>query len=359
MHEIVELKYILKLKVFPSYRLISIFVLSFKLVCTKMNQKVRLTTRLGIKSDGDEQYARIERALSTLANRDALKIFQMAKEGISSSTDAMKKLNITQKRYYMRLGDLIKANLIQKDDGVYKHTTLGSLFYEVIKLLGQAVDKQEQLELIDKIKRSKNLSAEEKDEIIYALAKGGIDKFINLIDGGINPIGIVYKFEDIVEGTIKLIESAENEVYIASRYTENSIVEAIFRNLNRGIKWHLLSGDKNNLSQKIRMLSTLLSHPRMIKIYYDIFRSENVRTGYVENLPFSFIIVDGRYVGIEIPKPEGEGFFAGFFLENKVFAEKLIEIFNLLMARAKEDPRKEASRKYVGRAPQEIFEDMK
>ncbi|MEM2913187.1 MAG: hypothetical protein QXR06_02455 [Candidatus Bathyarchaeia archaeon] len=324
-----------------------------------MNQKVRLTTKLGIKSDEDEQYTRMERTLSTLANKDALKIFQMAKDGISSSTDAMRKLNLTQKRYYMRLGDLIKANLIQKDDGVYRHTTLGSLFYEVIKLLGQAVDKQEHLELIDKVKRSKNLSAKEQDEIIHALAKGGIDKFINLIDGGINPIGIVYNFEDIVEGTIKLIEAAEKEVYIASRYTENSIVEAIFRNLNRGIEWHLISGDKNNLSQKIRMISKLLSHPKMIKIYYDIFRSENVRTGYVENLPFSFVIVDGKYVGIEVPKPESGEFFAGFFLENKVFAEKLIEAFNALMARAKEDPRKEASRKYVGKAPQEIFEDLK
>lgn len=324
-----------------------------------MNQKVRLTTKLSIKSNEDESYARMERALSTLANRDALKIFQMAKDGISSSTDAIKKLNLTQKRYYMRLSDLIKANLIQKDGGVYRHTMLGSLFYEVIKLLGQAVDKQEQLELIDKVKRSKNLSAKEQNEIIRALAKGGIDKFINLIDGGINPIGIVYSFEDIVKGTIKLIEEAEKEVYIASRYTENSIVEAIWRQLNRGIEWHLISGDKNNLSQKIRMISKVLSHPKMIKIYYDIFRSENVQTGYVENLPYSFIIVDGKYVGIEVPKPESDEFFAGFFLENKVFAEKLIETFNSLMVKAKEDPRKEASRKYMGKAPQEIFEDLK
>lgn len=322
-----------------------------------MNPKVRIATKLGVKSDEDDHYTRMERALSALANKDALKIFQMAKDGISCSTDAIRKLNLTQKRYYMRLGDLIKANLIQKDDGVYRHTTLGSLFYEVIRLLGQAVDKKEHLELIDKVKRSKDLSAKEQDEIIRALAKGGIDNFVNLIDGGINPIGIVYNFEDIVEGTIKLIEAAEKEVYIASQYTENSIVEAIFRNLNRGIEWHLISGDKNNLSQKIRMISKLLSHPKMIKIYYDIFRSENVRTGYVENLPYSFIVVDGKYVGIEVPKPENGEFFAGFFLENKVFAEKLIEVFNALMAKAKEDPRKEASRKYMSKAPQEIFEN--
>ncbi|MEM2960686.1 MAG: hypothetical protein QXU67_03680, partial [Candidatus Bathyarchaeia archaeon] len=281
----------------------------------------------------------IERVLSSLSNQDALKIFYMAKDGITSSTEAIRKLGLTQKRYYARLSELLKTNLIQKDDGVYKHTTLGNIIYKMIEHLNDVISEQEQLELIEKIKLSKTLSEKDKEEIIRSLAKNEMMAFIDLIDGGVRPVGVIYKFEDVVDGTIELIEKAEKEVYIASRYTENKIVEAILKNLNKRIEWHLISGDKSNLSQKFQLLRIMLSHPKMIKIYYDIFRSQNVQTGYLENLPYSFIIVDRKYVGVELPKPESNEFFIGFFLENKILAEKLIEVFNLLMARAKEDPR--------------------
>ncbi|MEM2820483.1 MAG: hypothetical protein QXF31_04845, partial [Candidatus Bathyarchaeia archaeon] len=281
-----------------------------------MVQRARLAPKISIKHDDEVTLNRIENILSTLANQDALRIFQLAKDGIVCSTEAIKKLGLTQKRYYTRLSGLLEANLIQKDEGAYRHTVLGSAIYKIVEFLGDLVERQEQLELIDRIRQSKTLSEEEKEEIVRALAKDKIEEFINLIDGGIRPVGIIYRFEDVVEGTIKLIEKAEKEIYIASRYTENRIVEAILNNLNRIKEWHLISGDKSNLSQKFQLLRIMLSHPKMVKIYYEIFRSKNVETGYVEDLPYSFIVADRRYVGIEIPKPGSNEFFVGFFFEN-------------------------------------------
>jgi len=323
-----------------------------------MVQRARLAPKISIKHDDEVTLNRIENILSTLANQDALRIFQLAKDGIVCSTEAIKKLGLTQKRYYTRLSGLLEANLIQKDEGAYRHTVLGSAIYKIVEFLGDLVERQEQLELIDRIRQSKTLSEEEKEEIVRALAKDKIEEFINLIDGGIRPVGIIYRFEDVVEGTIKLIEKAEKEIYIASRYTENRIVEAILNNLNRIKEWHLISGDKSNLSQKFQLLRIMLSHPKMVKIYYEIFRSKNVETGYVEDLPYSFIVADRRYVGIEIPKPGSNEFFVGFFFENKTLAERLIEVFNLLMARSKEDPRKEFLKEHAEKIPQEIFEEI-
>lgn len=318
----------------------------------------RLRSNYDAKYAADNELKGIEAILSVLANQDSLKIFYLAKEGITSSTKTIKELDITQKRYYTRLSELLDANLIQKDDGVYRHTSLGGAIFRIIELLGDLVEKREQLELLDKIRHSKTLSINEKEEIIRTLAKDKMEEFINLIDGGIRPVGIVYRFEDIVEGTIKLLEKAEKEVYIASRYTENKIVEAILKNLSRGVEWHLLSGDKSNLSQKFQMLRIMLSHPKMIKIYYEIFRSKNVQTGYIEDLPYSFIVVDRKYVGVELPKPNSNEFFVGLFFENKTLAEKLIEAFNILMARAKEDPREAFSKEYINKIPQKVIDEI-
>lgn len=322
-----------------------------------MVQESRLTTKINIEHDV-LILNKIGKILSTLSNQDAIKIFQLAKDGISCSTEAIKKSGLTQKRYYTRLSELLETSLVQKSDGIYRHTVLGSAIYKIIEFLGDLVERQEHLELIDKIKQSKTLSNEEKEEIIRTLTKDRIEDFINLIDGGIRPAGIIYRFEDIIDGVIKLIEKAEKEVYIASRYTENRIVEAILNNLNRVKEWHLISGDKSNLSQKVQLLRIMLSHPKIVKTYYEIFRAKNVRTGYVENLPYSFIIVDRKYVGIEIPKPGSNEFFVGFFVENKTLAEKLIGIFNLLMEGSKEDPRKEFAKEYLERIPKNVFENI-
>ncbi|MEM2936221.1 MAG: hypothetical protein QW231_03495, partial [Candidatus Bathyarchaeia archaeon] len=63
-----------------------------------------------------KSFAEMERVISALANQDAIKIFYAAGEGIRSSTEAIKKLGLTQKRYYTHLRNLTEAGLIQKGE---------------------------------------------------------------------------------------------------------------------------------------------------------------------------------------------------------------------------------------------------
>jgi len=283
--------------------------------------------------------------ISSLANEDALKIFNEAKDGITSSSETIKKLGLTQKRYYVRLNELLKAGLIQKRDNMYQHTTLGKICYKLGEVLIEAVSHNEQLELIDKVRLSRSLSAKEKEEVIYAVSRSILANFADLLNGGIKPVGIVTKFEDIIAGTKILIEKAQKEIYIATRYTDPSITETLLNSLNRGIEMYLLDGDKKNLSDKFQLIRLILSHPRMIKLFYDIFRSPKVHTWFTADLPYSFVIVDEKYVGIEIPKPNSDEFFVALFFENELLARKLKEIFDLLVMNAKEDPKKEFSEK--------------
>lgn len=287
----------------------------------------------------------IGKILSSLGSEDALKIFQEAKDGITNSTKTIKKLELTQKRYYTRLNELLKAGLLQKHENTYQLTMLGKICYKLGEVLSEALSYNEQLDLIDKVRQSPSLSLEEREEVVRTLSRSTLANFADLLNGGIKPVGIVSKFEDIVAGVKRLIEKAEKEVYLATRYTDPTATEAILNCLNRGIKMYLLDGDKKNLSQKIQLIRLIFSHPRMIKLFYDIFRSPNVYTGYTDNLPYSFIVADGKYVGVEIPKPDSDEFFVGLFFENELLSRKLIEVFNLLTTKAKEDPRKEFSEK--------------
>ena len=304
----------------------------------KMVQRAYLTQRLSIKTheEGDK-LKDIERILSALSNEDALKIFKMAGEGITSSIETIKKLGLTQKRYYTRLSELLETKLIQKDDGVYKHTVLGSIVYKIIDYLNEVIDKGEQLELIDKVKRSKTLSQEDKDRILQAITEDSIGEFLGLIDGGIRLGGIVFRFENIVRGVVDLIKRAEEEIYLVTRYTESEVVEEISKRLDEEIRFYCISSDKRFFSRATELLRIILARPALLKAYYKIFNSSDVYIGFMDNIPYSFIVVDKRWVGLEVPNPQDNSFFMGLFFENETLAGKLIEVFNLMKSRAEEN----------------------
>jgi len=311
-----------------------------------MMQKMRLTPKLSTKDEEIVKLREIKRILSALSNEDSLKIFGMASEGITCSTEAIKKLGLTQKRYYTRLSELLETKLVQKDNGVYRHTLLGSAIYRMIDYLNGVVEKGEQLELIDKVRKSRTLSDEEKEKILNAIVRSEIGDFLSLLDGGLKPSGIIYKFENIVNGVVDLIKKAEKRIYLATRYTRSEVIEALSKRLGE-LQMYCISSDKSFFSQITNLLRLILSHPSLIEACYKIFNSPNIYIGFVNTLPYSFIVVDEKWIGLEIPNPEDNSFFFGLFFENKILAEKLIEIFNSLKKKAEEDTRRRFSKEFL------------
>lgn len=67
--------------------------------------------------------------LAVLSRPGVLDILEQARIGITASTDAHQRFGLTQKQYYSRLSQLIKAGLVEKVNGVYKSTKFGTLVW--------------------------------------------------------------------------------------------------------------------------------------------------------------------------------------------------------------------------------------
>ena len=292
------------------------------------------------KSGGYPPLKDMEKILSSLANEDALKIFQEAKKGITNSSETIKKIGLTQKRYYARLKSLIEAGLVEKTDNRYDLTFLGKIIYEIVcRKLERTLKNRDRIALIDKLNKAETLSKEEKERLLNAISVH--DKTIGYsgLLGGIKPVEVVTSYEDLKKTLLKLVNNAREEILLASRYTDTEFSDAFLKSSLRGVRLHVLDGDKKNLSEKFTILRTLLLNPKTFKIILELLNSTETTVKYVD-LPYSFCIIDRRYVGIEVVNPLTDDFFIGFLFDNEEIAEKFVEVFNALSQKASDDPLK-------------------
>jgi predicted transcriptional regulator len=277
----------------------------------------------------------MEAVLSSLANEDALKIFQEAKEGITSSTQAIKKLKLTQKRYYARLKPLIETGLIEKTDSRYELTFMGKIVYEVLyRKLVKALENKDRIALIDKLNKAKSLSKEEKEQIASTISVK--DKIIGYSDifGGIKPVEIIRDYEELTKRLISIIENAKEFIYLASKYFEPSVAEIVMRSYGRGVKVRVIDGDMKNLSKKIQMMRMLMSNPGTLKLYLAVANAQDFEIRHRE-VPYSFFTIDGKYSGLELIDPVTSNFALALIFSNEEVSEKLVEIFDSFFSSAK------------------------
>ncbi len=109
----------------------------------------------------------LQKILAALADEHTLKMFRAASIGWKASPETRNDLELTRKQYYTRLQNLLKLQLIKKYQGVYRHTTLGSIVADnQLKPLEEALSQYWNLVAADELKRSKALPDEEKTKII-------------------------------------------------------------------------------------------------------------------------------------------------------------------------------------------------
>ena len=278
----------------------------------------------------------MEKVLSSLANEDALRIFQEAKEGITSSTETIEKLRLTQKRYYARLKPLVKAGLINKKESGYKLTFLGKIIYEILyRKLEKTLTNRDRIALIDKLNKAESLSEEEKQQIESAISiKEKIVGYSGLF-GGIRPVEILRSYEELVKVGIDLLENVNKEMLFAARYTDTRIAEAFLRAFERGVKISVLDGDKKTFSKRLNVLRVLFTSPSVIRSFKQLFTS--VKMKYVD-LPYSFAVFDGKHTVFEVTNPADGSFLYGFLFDNEEIAESFTRIFKKLYEKGKRDP---------------------
>ena len=250
--------------------------------------------------------------LSILSRKDNLSIFMLAdgdsnnNEGLEAKSSTIQKLGISKKVYYTRLKQLINAGLVEKSDGVYKHTTLGNIIYQNhILSLVEELKNIKQMKMVDTLKHTKQFS---KDEIANFVRRVTGNKISIPTDSNASSIKIefVWTYQDMVSAMVERIEFCKNEILLASRYLNEIIINSILRKANSsGIDVKVLT-DSNLVKQYFEAEGKTLklrdndknTSERMNVVSNPWYPGKVSRR--IASIPFSMIILDDNEVAIEI-----------------------------------------------------------
>ncbi|GAH53002.1 unnamed protein product, partial [marine sediment metagenome] len=238
--------------------------------------------------------------LRVLSRPVALKILNRAGQGIENSTYAIEELNLTPKKYYHRLNELMASDLVKKVDGVYRQTAMGRIIYDrFLPAMGKTINAKDKLELIVHLEETE-LENGVRKRIEEEL---GIPIFTDSTN-----VKVLRDYEALAIEAIDLYDSAEESVLLASNYIDVRVMEACFRSTERGITNRIIIG-KKSLKSKLNNLRMMLSLTFAKTIIN--FTSNKVKIQeflkFID-LPYTFCIVDGHRNIIEVSNSLNESF---------------------------------------------------
>ena len=258
--------------------------------------------------------------LRVLSKPDALRLFIHTSEGIKNSTYAIEELNLTPKRYYNRLRELVDTGLVRKMDSGYGQTALGKMFYDrFLPAMVKASDAREELEFLVGLEGIENGV---RKRILEEL---GIPIFSDSAN-----LRMIDNYEAMVIDVIDLCDKAEKSILMASNYIDVRVMEAVFRAVERNVTNSFIVG-KRSLSSKIKSLRTMLSltfAKTVINYVSDTVELKN--TVRFAELPYSFCIVDGHRNIIEISDTIDDRFLAAFSVDNRSIGENATKFYEKL-----------------------------
>jgi len=268
--------------------------------------------------------------LAALADEYSLKLFKLASTGFRGGPSVPEKIGLTKKQFYSRLQTQVKLGLVDRTGGFYKHTSLGSIVNNMqIKPLEESLIDYWNLIAIDELRRSKIIPQEEQEKIAKSiLNETKPTKHFNQDFG--QPTKIIYTYGDLVNSTLRLIESARTEIFLASKYYEPSISLSLIGKFGKGVSLNILDDNPSGTSFASR-LQAALDDPATQPLAKAMLESPKVRLSR-RALEYSFIVVDGEYCGIEIVNPltPQEFNFAVEFKDEEL-SRRLIGFFEKLM----------------------------
>lgn len=257
-----------------------------------------------------------------LSNHDAVKILYRAGTGIKNSTYAMEELNLTPKKYYYRLNELVAADLVKKVDDVYRQTALGRIIYDhFLPAMGKTYDAKDKLELIVQLEGTE-LESGVRKRILEEL---GIPVFVESTN-----LKLLGDYEALAIEAIDLYDSAEESVFLASNYFDVRVIEAFLRGVDRGITNRVIMGKNRQSSklQNLRMMLSLTFSKTLINFASNIEALKN--TVRFTEIPYTFCVVDGHHNIIEFSDALNNSFMAALSVDDRDFGEKLTKYFETL-----------------------------
>ncbi|MDE1840168.1 MAG: hypothetical protein KGH87_09650, partial [Thaumarchaeota archaeon] len=190
-------------------------------------------------SDSSKLLTQLTEVLSVLSKNDALTIFLMANEGIKSEIDTPTKIGLTKKQYYTRLKQLVDLGLVIKQNESYIQTAFGKVVYQkhIIGLTNQ-IKNSKYLQMVDVLKADSKFN---DSDIMEFISKVQPQISSDLQEFSKKDSIITSSYEDMVRKILEMIEFAQNEILLATRFQNELIINSILKKANSGINVKVLA----------------------------------------------------------------------------------------------------------------------
>jgi len=271
--------------------------------------------------------------LNVLANIDGLRIFLYTEKGISNSTQAIKDLNLTPKRFYSRLKELIDNNLIRKDEGKYVYTPTGMVVARLSHTLFEVINNKDRIELICSLSSSRSITVEERIKVNNLLLENStLNTILGPIVNGISygKVETISTYEILVDRLNQEILASSKSVKIATTYFEPLTLDTAVKIIQQGVEMKCLMS-KKTMSKKITKLRMLLSPKAILSLLELVKSAGDINKVYREvEVPFSFAIFDDERCFFEFPQLGDDDFSIAFYLVDRNTSHKFLKYFDLL-----------------------------
>lgn len=280
--------------------------------------------------------ATMEQVFSILADRHSVNILKMAYSGFKASGTSYVG-SLSKKQFYVRLKRLRDAGLVEKRNSTYRTTTFGSLLYNGhIKTLEEILTNYWNLKAVDLLKSREDFPLQQKEKVIDEIIKS--TSLRNIVNGThLSGFSVIKDYNRLVVEVTKLMESAQHEVYMASRYHDPHFSKVMFKKIADGIKMHLLDSLPDQISVDNRLNAVLRTPPNRetFEVVDKIVRSGrfDLRRKLVTA---SFMVVDGTTVCYETTNYANPEQFtlAISHYDDPYLAKRFIDYYNTLASDA-------------------------
>lgn len=241
-----------------------------------------------------------ERVFSLLADRHSINILKMAYSGFRGSSSSYAD-NLSKKQFYVRLRRLRDAGFIEKRGSVYRTTTFGSLIVNGhVKTLDEILNNFWNLKAVDVLKAREDFPLHQKESVINDIIQSTTLK--QMVNGThLSGFSVIKDYNRLVIEVIKLLESAQSEVYMATRYFDPHFSKLMYTKIKENnIKMHMLDGLPNQQSVAGRLNAIVRTPPdrQTLEMVTGIMKSDRFELKKA-NVPASFMVVDGTSVCYE------------------------------------------------------------
>jgi predicted transcriptional regulator len=160
------------------------------------------------------------------------------------SVSLLEKLQMSNKQYYKALHKLKLLGLLEKKDGIYHHSISGSILYkQVVQQIAQLYKHQREFKIINLLKNSGQFSDDEVRKFVEQITKD--DDNVSSVQGDVHVFpNIINSHEDIVKTLCKRIESANNEILIATRISLDEVIASLIESIKLGVKVRVLVDER-------------------------------------------------------------------------------------------------------------------